>query len=297
MATTDTMITFFAGLSYGLSSTLVGHPFDTVKTLTQALPSSSSHSPSQIATTLWKKEGARGLYRGAAPLFLAGGVIRSCQFGFFDLALRQQRGPDNIHSPRLFNTFDHQVISARREARAIIIYRLLTLTTTIVSCVQVIIAGFCGGLGRAICEAPADYIKTRRQVDSPWQLNGMLKGTGVTFLRNSFLFASFAVYSDLSMLLVPGGLSPFFKGAVCANLAWLTIWPLDVVKSQIQSGNYKTSNIKTLLSNIYSTGALFKGLVPGLARSTVANGVGMVVFTRAKAALEKEFGTGRASTF
>jgi hypothetical protein len=29
------------------------------------------------------------------------------------------------------------------------------------------------------------------------------------------------------------GLSPFLTGAICSNLAWLTIWPLDVVKTQV----------------------------------------------------------------
>ena len=42
---------------------------------------------------------------------------------------------------------------------------------------------------------------------------------------------------------------------------------------------------------------VFRGLGPGLVRSTVANGVGMVVFTRTRAALEEKLGKGRGSTF
>ena len=40
--------------------------------------------------------------------------------------------------------------------------------------------------------------------------------------------------SPLYAVLVPGGLGPFWTGAICANLAWLTIWPIDVVKSQVR---------------------------------------------------------------
>ncbi len=37
----------------------------------------------------------------------------------------------------------------------------------------------------------------------------------------------------------PSNLPPFLLGAVAANLAWLTIWPIDVIKSQIQSGRFE----------------------------------------------------------
>jgi hypothetical protein len=65
----------------------------------------------------------------------------------------------------------------------------------------------------------------------------------------------------------------------------------------MQSGNYKGKGISVLLSDIVGSGALFRGLAPGLIRSTLANGVGMVVFTKCKEALEREFGAGRESTF
>ena len=75
----------------------------------------------------------------------------------------------------------------------------------------------------------------------------------------SFLFSSFVVYMDLVKQLVPGGLSPFALGAVCSNLAWLTIWPLDVVKSQQQSGNYAGKSYLRLVADVASSGALFRG--------------------------------------
>merc|ERR1712072_1619649 len=95
-----------------------------------------------------------------------------------------------------------------------------------------------------------------------------------TMFRNSILFTAFVVYIDLSKQLIEGGLSPFFEGAICANLAWMTVWPLDVVKSQTQSGNYKGVGIVKLLSDTFRSGRMFRGLLPGsrAARSRTAAG-------------------------
>lgn len=120
--------------------------------------------------------------------------------------------------------------------------------------------------------------KVRRQVKQPWQLAHIFQGSGATVLRNAFLFGSFMLYVDISKQLVPGGLGSFGTGAICANLAWLTIWPLDVVKSQLQSGNYVGKSYNYLLRDALVTGKFYRGLIPGLARSTIANGCAMVAY-------------------
>ena len=171
----DNMISFAAGMVYGFTSTVVGQPLDTVKTRMQARPSEMSKGTLKALTDLWGKEGFRGLYRGAAPLFVGGGLMRSAQFGCYDIAYRtittrEGRDPE-APPPRILGVFNPEVIAA----------------------------GFCGGLGRAVVEAPADYIKTRRQVDRPWSLRDMTNSSvGITMLRNSFLFMSFSVYTDVS---------------------------------------------------------------------------------------------------
>lgn len=83
---------------------------------------------------------------------------------------------------------------------------------------QVVTSGFAGGIGRGLVEGPFEYIKTRRQVQEKWMFRELLKGSGATIFRNSFLFSSFMVYIDLSVQLVPGGLGPFWTGAICSNL-------------------------------------------------------------------------------
>eukprot|EP00566_Odontella_aurita_P017122 CAMPEP_0113559648 /NCGR_PEP_ID=MMETSP0015_2-20120614/19010_1 /TAXON_ID=2838 /ORGANISM="Odontella" /LENGTH=263 /DNA_ID=CAMNT_0000461301 /DNA_START=420 /DNA_END=1208 /DNA_ORIENTATION=- /assembly_acc=CAM_ASM_000160 len=256
-------VTFAAGAFYGLTTVVVGQPLDTIKVRMQGMPNHSTHSAFSVAKELFSREGVRGLYRGGLPLFLGGSLMRSAQFGVSGKArdvLRQWGLPDY----RLFGLFDYQIV----------------------------LAGIAGGIGRGLVEAPTDFFKTRRQVEKRWELRHVLDGTGVTLARNTVLYAAFMVYVDLSkqacaahivpsILTTPDGMSltPFAKGAICANLAWLTVWPADVVKTQRQSGNYdiNVSSWKLLMENVKS-GRMFRGVVPGLVRSSIANGSSMVVY-------------------
>ena len=53
-------------------------------------------------------------------------------------------------------------------------------------------------------------VKVRRQVQTKWNITEVLKGSGTTLIRNSFLFSSFVVYMDISRQYVE--LSPFWLG-------------------------------------------------------------------------------------
>lgn len=249
---------FIAGFAYGTTTVIVGQPLDTIKTRMQALRLSSSW---QTANTIFSKEGVFGLYRGGLPLILGGALIRSAQFGVNEFALtamRERFGPTPPEN-RLLGVFDPQVVAA----------------------------GFAGGIGRGLVEGPFEFIKTRRQVHQGWSVRELLSGSGATMFRNSFLFCAFMIYIDLSKQVVPGGLGAFWTGAVCSNLAWLTVWPLDVVKSQLQSGKFHGRSYAALLVDNFRTGALFRGLLPGLTRSFIANGCSMVVYRKALDELQR----------
>jgi hypothetical protein len=75
-------------------------------------------------------------------------------------------------------------------------------------------------------------------------------------------------------------------------MAWLTIWPLDVAKSQLQSGNYQGKSYAYLLWDVFRTGKVLQGIVPGLVRSSIANGCSMVVYKK----VEDWFADNRGST-
>ena len=118
-----------------------------------------------------------------------------------------------------------------------------------------------------------------------WSYREALSGLGVTMGRNTGLFSAFVVYMDLLRPYL--GDSPFVYGATCSNLAWLTVWPFDVVKTQRQSGRHPGVSAPALLANAARDGALFRGLLPGLVRSSIANGTSMVVYKRVHAELSR----------
>jgi len=80
-------------------------------------------------------------------------------------------------------------------------------------------------------------------------------------------------------------------GGLCANLAWLTIWPLDVVKSRMQSGKYEGKSMLHVLSDARQSGHLYRGLWSGLMRSFIANGSSMVVYSMVENELKERWNT------
>lgn len=248
---------FIGGFAYGAATVIVGMPLDTIKTLQQTHIGQAGNMVT-IGRRLAAEGGWKAFYRGGLPMFLGGGFMRSAQFGCNEVALsniRKGMGGPTKPEGKLFGCLDPQII----------------------------LAGFAGGLGRGVVEAPIEFLKVRRQVLTPWAMREIVKGAGTTLFRNAFLFSSFVVYVDVSKNFVE--LSPFWLGAICSNMAWMTIWPLDVVKSRLQSGKFKEGmSMRQALADSYRSGAMFRGLAPGLLRSFIANGVGMTVMV----AVQKE---------
>jgi len=241
---------FFAGAAYGFTSVVVGQPLETIKTRMQARPDSLKSNTWRVGIDLARSQGIQGLYRGGLPVFLGGTLFRSAQFGVYEFALRHLK--QSTTGYKFGGVLDWQVA----------------------------VAGVAGGVARGAIEAPFDLVKVTRQVESKWTLSTLFRGSSVTMARNSALFCSFSIYRDIIPPLIPGGLSPFWTGAMCSNLAWLTVWPLDVIKSQRQSGNYAGKSSWALLAEAARSGLLLRGVAPGLARSTVANGCAMVVYKK-----------------
>lgn len=147
---------------------------------------------------------------------------------------------------------------------------------------HVVAAGWCGGIGRGLVEGPFEMVKVRRQVVSGWQYNQLLNGFGATMFRNAFLFSSFVIYMDIFKQNIEQKydmtVTPFIKAGTCANLAWLTIWPLDVLKTRRQSGKYDGKSLFYLLKDAMRTGDMYRGLSVGMLRGFIANGAAMEVY-------------------
>jgi solute carrier family 25 carnitine/acylcarnitine transporter 20/29 len=215
-AMAEHLVTFCAGASYGLTTVVVGQPLDTIKVRMQGMPSTAHQNSVVVGMDLFRREGIRGLYRGGLPLFVGGSLMRSAQFGVSGRVKHWLEEHPGLPHYRMFGFLDWQVI----------------------------LAGIAGGLGRGIVEIPTDFLKTRRQVEKSWTWSHLMDGTAITLARNTVLYTAFMVYIDLSKQacregLVPSflmnessdGLTPFAKGALCANLAWLTVWVSGIILS------------------------------------------------------------------
>ena len=156
---------------------------------------------------------------------------------------------------------------------------------------HVVAAGWAGGIGRGLVEGPFEMVKVRRQVVSGWQFKELLNGFGTTLFRNSGLFAGFVIYLDIFKQQVEERhsitVTPFIKAGFCANLAWLTIWPLDVVKTRRQSGKYDGKSMLWILRDVIRSGHMYKGLSVGMLRSFIANGASMEVYALVENELKK----------
>lgn len=240
---TDLAIQFGGGAVYGAASVVSAQPLDTVKTVLQAGRNAGGGGLSGAAAVV-RQLGPRGLYRGSLPLLVGGSLFRSAQFGVYEAALK--------------------ALPARPTKRPVQW--------------QVVVAGLLGGLGRGLVEAPFELVKVRQQMGVPWRVRELYEGSAVTMLRNMFLFCVFVVNLDVANHLDPG-MNAFVKGAVCSNLAWLAVWPADVIKSRRQSGLYAGRTALSMVADLVKTRSLFAGVLPGLVRSTVANGTGLYCMT------------------
>jgi hypothetical protein len=261
---------FVAGFAYGGTTVLVGQPMDTMKTLVQvrssspSLPSSSPSSPSLIRTArdLYASSGIRGFYRGGTALFLGGGLMRSAQFGVYNSTLPYLRSIQRGGGPGPIPQSEYYL-----------------------GCIDphVVMSGMAGGIGRGLVEGPFEMVKVRRQVGSGWRMRDAFRGFGTTVFRNSFLFSSFVIYMDVFRQEVESkrgyGIMPGIKAGICGNMAWLTIWPLDVVKTRRQSGRYDGRGLLWLLKDAIRGGDMYRGLSMGMLRSFVANFCSMEVYT------------------
>ena len=249
----ESAVSFASGGAYGLTSVLVGQPFDVCKTRMQALQSEGRKvGLIETGRAMFQKEGIRGLFRGGVPMWLGGALFRSAQFGCYETAMGFLGGPSK-----------DRIVGGILDP-------------------NVVLAGLVGGLGRGVVESPFEYVKVRRQVEGQWKLRDVYKGSGVTLTRNAFLFAFFVINIDLSKRYIKGGLSPFWTGALCSTAAWLAIWPLDVLKSQKQSGLYDGVSYPKLARELIRSRSMFRGVLPGLSRSLLANGCSMYIYVLVK---------------
>jgi solute carrier family 25 carnitine/acylcarnitine transporter 20/29 len=258
------------GVLYGISNVLVGHPLDTIKTKIQTLKSYEGKGVAYTINSIYKSDGLKGFYRGCIPPLMGSSIFRALQFAVFEA---------------LFTRWEHS--------------RFMKSEIPFTSGLQlrVLCGGICAGTVRSIIECPFEYTKVQGQIGQKWNLSNLYQGFKLLWLRNTCLMTYYFMLVDYFRRNTNAYKSKyllFFMNGLCATLAFSLVWPLEIVKNQIQSKKsteFKKYSITMMLKENINKYGLFDGLtrgsLPGLSSVFLRNGAAMIVMNKAQSFLTK----------
>ena len=230
----DDFIECFRGAASGLTQVIVGHPFDTVKVWLQS-PQYNMENASKTIKIGTLTIPYRRLYNGVTAPLLSNSIVNSVFFGI---------------SHKVHEYTDNWLVSGA-------------------------IAGAMGSL----VSNPFDVWKINRQIytkeTSNTNIKNLLKfpmyrGLGYSIARESPAMALyFYVYHKLKE---EHNISPLVAGAATGLFGWIVTYPVDVIKTRIQS------NSANSLKQALSQGNLWRGIMPVLIRAPIVNGASFWVY-------------------
>jgi len=273
---------FIAGSASGVALVLAGHAFDTIKV---RLQTDGMHSkfkgPIHCLVVTLKQEGVRGLYKGATPPMVATGFINSVMFGLMGACKKHWQQRNQGLQPTI---------------------------------PQVMFCGATTGAMISVIVTPVEGIKSRLQVQysqpgsvgvrytGPLDCAAKLVRTGgikalyagwiATIFHRASNWSYFGAYEAARRVLTPPGnegkLSPvasLVAGACAGTSFWLSCYPIDVIKSKMQTapvdGTSPYKGYAHCIKTIYQQEgwrAFFRGLSPCLIRSVPANAAAFFTF-------------------
>ncbi|KZS98542.1 mitochondrial carrier [Sistotremastrum niveocremeum HHB9708] len=287
-----------AGTAGGIAQVLVGQPFDIVKVRMQTSPRGTYTGMLDCAGGILKNEGPLAFYKGTLTPLLGIGVCVSIQFAAVE-ASKRYFGRQNLD--RNVGGADGKILSSS----------------------QLLVSGAIAGLANGIVSGPVEHIRIRLQTQSstkplyagPWSavkkissehgIAGLYKGQVPTFMREGVGFAAyFWAYESLMQREmrekrvrredIPASKTILF-GAAAGYALWACIYPIDVIKSRMQTdgfgpgdGQKYRSMIDCVRQVLRHEGAMAfaRGLGPTLIRSPFANGATFLGFELASRALQ-----------
>ncbi|WVN86295.1 uncharacterized protein L203_101458 [Cryptococcus depauperatus CBS 7841] len=282
---TQTQKDLIGGSMGGMAQVLVGQPFDIVKVRVQTAPSGMYASPIHCAVKLFKSDGPLGFYKGTLTPLLGIGACVSIQFGALEWA------------KRYFN--------ARAKGRELNLGELW-------------MSGAFAGAANTIIANPVENIRIRlqtqpdvtpRMYNGPLDcaaklyknggLGGLFKAQVSTMWRDGVGYGCyFMAYEALVQKYIQStglkreDISPLWAvtyGAIAGYALWLSIYPVDVIKSKLQTDSLEPSRqiYKGMIDCARQTWraqgvkGFLGGLAPTLIRSPFANGATFVAFEMA----------------
>ncbi|KAJ2614030.1 Mitochondrial carrier protein ymc2 [Coemansia sp. RSA 1365] len=282
-----------AGSVGGIAQVLAGQPFDTVKVRLQTQPDIYTGTMDAVRKTV-QNDGFGGFYKGTTTPLVGVGLCVSIQF----LVVEQMKR----YFGRLNNTPSNQA-------------PMLTPT-------QLYISGAAAGVANSVVSGPVEHVRVRLQVQTSgsaaqykgpidcirkiyrsFGTAGIYKGQVPTIIRelNGFgmYFLAYEALVQRKMTESGKARSEISSGLVClygaaAGFAmWLTSYPIDVVKSKMQTDGFSGSSqkysgsIDCIRKTFEKEGlrGFFRGISPCLLRAAPANAATFIGFEMAIRAL------------
>jgi len=173
--------------------------------------------------------------------------------------------------------------------------------------IDVFMAGTGAGLFQTIALAPIENVKIRLQAQTdarlyrgPWHclstiyrlygIRGVYKGMIPTLCRDSFSYGVYFVTYEATKRRFQGNspsaspLQMFVAGGIAGVISWLTIYPIDVIKSRIQEDDLAKPKYNGMIhcfqESVRRDGykILFRGLSPTLLRTFIVSGANFLVY-------------------
>ncbi|RYP33754.1 hypothetical protein DL767_004621 [Monosporascus sp. MG133] len=281
----------FAGAVGGVAQVLTGQPFDIVKVRLQT--GTQYASALDAAKSIYAQEGALAFYKGTLTPLLGIGACVSIQFGAFGFAKRYFESANQRAHP-----LSSSSTSAATAAAA------LTGNKKDLSYGQYYAAGAFAGVANSVVSGPIEHVRIRLQAQphgagrlysGPLDcvrklsaraglLRGLYRGEAVTVLREAqaygvwFLAFEWMMSADAARNGVTRDCIPSWKVALYGGLAgealWLSSYPLDVVKSKMQTDGFgpdaRYRSMRDCFAQTYrleGARGFWKGLAPTLLRA------------------------------
>ncbi|KAJ4703510.1 Mitochondrial carrier protein, expressed [Melia azedarach] len=282
---------YLAGLAAGVSTVLIGHPFDTVKVKLQK-HNTEAHGVKyrnglHCTSRILQMEGVKGLYRGATPSFVGMAFESSLLFGIYSQTKQLLQGGVQSSGPQ-----PNIIIPSAAFSGSIISFVLCP--SELVKC-RMQVQGTDSMIPKsARYTSPLDCALTTVKAEG---VTAIFRGGSTTFLRESLGNAVFfSVYeyvryymhlklkdasSDHSNLIDMG--IGIVTGGLAGVAFWSAVLPFDVAKTIIQTDRDKSScrNPFRILNSIYRRAGLkgcYAGLGPTIVRAFPANASAIVTW-------------------
>ncbi|EGE78070.2 solute carrier family 25, member 46 [Blastomyces dermatitidis ATCC 18188] len=274
-ATISQIKSFVAGGAGGICAVVVGHPFDLVKVRLQTAEKGVYSGAIDVVKRTIAREGlTRGLYAGVSAPLVGVTPMFAVSFWGYDLGKTLVR---NFSTVPVHNGTPQYSIG------------------------QISAAGFFSAIPMTLITAPFEHVV--RQLYKEGGIRSVFRGSAMTLARDGPGSAAyFAAYEYIKRSLTPKDVDGNVTGELslpavvaaggAAGIAmWIPVFPIDTIKSRLQSAEGRPT-IGGTIRGVYASGgfkAFFPGFAPALARAVPANAATFLGVELAHKAMNKFF--------